>query len=151
MSLPQETSHSPRRNVSIIPRLIIHLTALILTSSIVYSVMWRPGAGAFPSALTLKADSCALLAQQGMTVFSVSPTDSACSVIVPFRSNPFSHGGIIFLHDQAFSLSAEQLIAQQLVDEPAAIQSRRYDLMMIVACIVFLLGSLAWVFKIGKR
>ena len=151
MSLLQETSHSPRRNVSIIPRLIILLMVLILTSSIVYSVMWRPGAGAFLSALNLKADSCALLAQQGMTIFSASPTDRSCSVMMPFRSNPFSHGGIIYLHDQAFSLAAEQLIAQQLVDEPTAIQSRRYDLMMIIACIAFLLGSFAWVFRIGRK
>lgn len=151
MSLTKEASHSPHRNVSVIPRQIILLMALILTSSVVYSVMWRPGAGVFSTSLTLKADSCALLAQLGITSNVVSLTDSTCSVIVPFRSNPFSHGGIIFLYDQAFSLSAEQLIAQQLVDEPAAIQSRRYDLMMIVACIVFLLGSLVWVFKIGKR
>ena len=151
MSLTKEASHSPRRNLSVIPRLIILLMALILTSSIVYSVMWRPGAGAFPSALTLKADSCALLAQQGISSNVASPIDSTCSVIVPFRLNPFSHGGVIDLPGKAITLEAGQLIAQQLVDEPVAVQSRLYDLMIIAACIVFLLGSLFWVFRMGKR
>jgi hypothetical protein len=126
------------------------LLTLILTSSIVYSLMWRPGAGAFPTTLTLKAESCALLAQHGIANTAVTLAGKTCSLIVPFRANPFSHGGVIDLQGKSINLAADQLIAQQLVDESAAIQSRRYDLLMIIACGIWLLGSLAWVVKAHK-
>ena len=123
------------------------LMTLILTSTLVYSVMWRPGAGAFPTTLILKPESCAQLAHQDIAINSVSPADNTCSVIVPFRADPLSHGGAIYLQGMSFNLAAEQLIAQKLIDEPAAVQSRFKDLMMIFACSVCLLGSLAWAFK----
>ena len=150
MNLSAHSSEAPRQNASILPRLILLLLTLILTSSIMYSVMWRPGAGAFPTTLTLNAESCVLLAQQGIASTAVALAGNTCSLIVPFRANPFSHGGVIDLTGMAFNLAADQILTQQLVDEPAAIQSRRYDLLMIIACGIWLLGSLAWVVKAHK-
>jgi hypothetical protein len=149
MNLSAHSSEAPRQNASILPRLILLLLTLILSSSIMYSVMWRPGAGAFPTTLTLKAESCALLAQHGIASTAVALAGNTCSLIVPFRAHPFSHGGVIDLTGMAFNLTADQILTQQL-DEPAAIQSRRYDLLMIIACGIWLLGSLAWVVKAHK-
>jgi uncharacterized membrane protein YciS (DUF1049 family) len=150
MNLPEEigSSSAPSRNSFRLSNLLILFLTLIISAYLVFTIMCSHGAGAFQTRLSLKKEGCDLIQSNGIAIeVNYSPTRNICMLELPFRSNLFGGGGVINFSDTEINIANEQIISIELVDEKAAIQSRLVDLVMIVFCTGFLLGTLRWITK----
>lgn len=62
-----------------------------------------------PTHLTLRSDSCGFLKIKGITTTPIEP-GNWCSVVVPFRGNVISGGGVIKLGDRQIRVADDQVI-----------------------------------------
>jgi hypothetical protein len=144
----QNSPDSHQKKLPILPRLAILFATMSITGYIVLSITLGKHAGVFPTKLTLKKESCDFLQQEKVAVRKLPDTDSICTLTTGFRSNVFEKGGVMYLGDRGFNLADNQLVATELVDEPAAIQSRIVDLALIFVCSGFLMGTMLALFRI---
>ncbi len=123
---------------------------LIAISVFTYLMVWFVWSGSTtreletqPTHLTLRSDTCGFLKIKGIAALPIEH-GNWCSVIVPFRTNPFGGGGVIKLGSQEIRVSVDQIIeVGQVVDQPWTPEQTRAVIWMGIRTF-FLLLLVGW-------
>ncbi len=96
-----------------------------------------------PTRLILRSDTCGFLKIKGVPTTLIEP-GNWCSVVVPFRTNPFGGGGVIKLGDQEIRVSVDQIIeVNPVIDQPWAPEQTHAAIWMGISGF-FLLVLVGW-------
>lgn len=123
---------------------------LIAVSVFIYLLVWFAWSGSTsrvldtePTRLTLRSDLCGFLKAKGVATTAIDP-GNWCSVIVPFRTNPFGGGGVIKLGDREIRVSDDQIMeVGPVVDQPWTPEQNRSALWMGIRTL-FLVALVGW-------
>lgn len=122
----------------------IAIATLAITAPVVYSIWFNHTIDISLSTLTLKKESCDLLQQERIAVKRNSAADSICSVSAEFRANDSGNGGVIYMGERKIHIADNQVVATELTDVNAEIDTRIHTLVLLLLCLGFMLGTQLW-------
>jgi len=128
-------------------KLAIVIATLSVTAPVVFSILLNKTIEISLTTLTLKKESCDFLQYEGIAVKRIYASDSLCTLSVAYRAETGGKGGVIHLGEREIHIAAHQVVATELTDMKAAIDSHSHILGVLLLCFGFLLGTFLWLLK----
>jgi hypothetical protein len=99
-----------------------------------------------PTHLILRSDGCNFLKSNGIETKAAEP-GNGCSVLVPFRQNMFSSGGLITLGETQIRIADDQVVIVGSVEDQPWTPAQIRAVIEMLASTIIMLGMLVWILR----